>query len=138
MLVFAAMTMNWFRVKSRWWETALLALACVLLFRPDFFMDFLAPEYKHLPASEVVDVAKKLPEGGRMVMVIKGLTIEGEERLLDVDTVIVCAGQEPARGLFNELAAAGREAHLIGGAYEAGELDAKRAIKQATELAVAI
>lgn len=66
------------------------------------------------------------------------LTIEGEERVLDVDTVIVCAGQEPARELFNELAAAGREAHLIGGAYEAGELDAKRAIKQATELAVAI
>ncbi|TXH19945.1 MAG: NADPH-dependent 2,4-dienoyl-CoA reductase, partial [Gammaproteobacteria bacterium] len=66
------------------------------------------------------------------------VAIEGEERLLDVDTVIVCAGQEPARALYTELAARGREAHLIGGAYEAGELDAKRAIKQATELAVAI
>ena len=52
--------------------------------------------------------------------------------------MIVCAGQEPARALYTELAARGREAHLIGGAYEAGELDAKRAIKQATELAVAI
>ncbi|HQD98883.1 MAG TPA: NADPH-dependent 2,4-dienoyl-CoA reductase [Novosphingobium sp.] len=66
------------------------------------------------------------------------VAIEGEERLLDIDTVIVCAGQEPARALYTELAARGREAHLIGGAYEAGELDAKRAIKQATELAVAI
>ena len=66
------------------------------------------------------------------------VAIEGEERLLDVDTLIVCAGQEPARELYNELAAQGREAHLIGGAYEAGALDAKRAIKQATELAVAI
>ncbi len=66
------------------------------------------------------------------------VAIEGEERVLDVDTVIVCAGQEPARELYNDLAAQGREAHLIGGAYEAGALDAKRAIKQATELAVAI
>lgn len=66
------------------------------------------------------------------------VAIEGEERVLDVDTIIVCAGQEPARELYNELAAHGREAHLIGGAFEAGALDAKRAIKQATELAVAI
>ncbi len=103
MLVFAAMTMNWFRVKSRWWETALLALACVLLFRPDFFMDFLAPEYKHLPASEVVDVAKKLPEGGRMVMVIKGLTIEGED---ETKTVAVRLGA-PADDGRKRLAEAG-------------------------------
>ncbi|HEX5391394.1 MAG TPA: TRAP transporter permease, partial [Burkholderiaceae bacterium] len=38
-LIFAAVTMNWFRVKSRLWETALLLVAVVLLFRPDFFMD---------------------------------------------------------------------------------------------------
>lgn len=66
------------------------------------------------------------------------VVMEGEERVLDVDTVIVCAGQEPARELYNELASQGCEAHLIGGAFEAGELDAKRAIKQATELAVVI
>ncbi len=66
------------------------------------------------------------------------VTIDGEERVLDVDTVIVCAGQEPARELYDELAVQGRQGHLIGGAFEAGSLDAKRAIKQATELAVAI
>jgi len=52
--------------------------------------------------------------------------------------VIVCAGQEPARDLYDALEVLGVSRHLIGGAFEATELDAKRAIKQATELAVAI
>ncbi|MFM2300289.1 MAG: hypothetical protein RLZZ84_25 [Pseudomonadota bacterium] len=64
--------------------------------------------------------------------------VNGEPVLFDVDTVIVCAGQEPARGLHDALAAAGVQSHLIGGALEAGELDAKRAIKQASELAAVI
>jgi 2,4-dienoyl-CoA reductase (NADPH2) len=66
------------------------------------------------------------------------IRVDGEPRLLDVDTVIVCAGQEPARELYDALMAAGQSAHLIGGAFEASELDAKRAIKQATELAVVV
>ncbi len=64
--------------------------------------------------------------------------IGGEPVLLDVDTVIVCAGQEPLRGLYDELIGAGVTAHLIGGAQEATELDAKRAIKQASELAAVV
>jgi TRAP transporter 4TM/12TM fusion protein len=79
MLIFAAVTMNWFRVRCRLWETLLLAAACVLLFRPDFFMDRLYPEYTHLPAKSALDVARDLPEGGRLVMVIKGTTIEGDD-----------------------------------------------------------
>ena len=66
------------------------------------------------------------------------LTVGGEPQVMDVDTVIVCAGQEPARELHDELAGRGLASHLIGGALEAGELDAKRAIRQATELAVAV
>ena len=79
MLIFAAVTMNWFRVKCRLWEVALLAVACVLLFRPDFFMDYLAPEYTHLPPAKIVEVAKDLPDGGRLVLAIKGTTIEGDD-----------------------------------------------------------
>src|SRR5687767_11286484 len=79
MLIFAALTMNWFRVKSRWWENVLLALACALLFRPDFFMDQIAPEYTPAPAKQVYDIARDLPDGGRLVVVIKGTTIEGED-----------------------------------------------------------
>jgi hypothetical protein len=42
-------------------------------------MDYLASEYKHLPATQAADVAKTLPENGRLVMVIKGSTIEGDD-----------------------------------------------------------
>jgi 2,4-dienoyl-CoA reductase (NADPH2) len=51
------------------------------------------------------------------------------------DTVVLCAGQLPLRALADELQALGKKPHLIGGALEAGELDAKRAIAQAARLA---
>ncbi|MFC4376917.1 FAD-dependent oxidoreductase [Nocardia halotolerans] len=56
-------------------------------------------------------------------------------RVLEVDNVIVCAGQESVRELEEPLRAAGVELHLIGGADLAAELDAKRAIDQGTRLA---
>ena len=59
-------------------------------------------------------------------------------RLLEVDHIVLCAGQEPNRDLHAALAALGKQAHLIGGADEAGELDAKRAIDQGTRLAVTL
>ena len=63
---------------------------------------------------------------------------DGEAKVLPVDTVIVCAGQEPLRELQAEIEAAGVNVHLIGGADEAGELDAKRAIDQGSRLAAVI
>ncbi|WP_372350591.1 FAD-dependent oxidoreductase [Streptomyces sp. KL116D] len=66
------------------------------------------------------------------------ITVDGEKSLLPVDTVVLCAGQEPQRTLYDELLAAGRTPHLIGGADVAAELDAKRAIKQGTEVAAAL
>ncbi|WP_406457593.1 NADPH-dependent 2,4-dienoyl-CoA reductase [Streptomyces sp. NBC_00876] len=66
------------------------------------------------------------------------ITVDGERRLLPVDTIVLCAGQEPRRDLYEELLAADRPAHLIGGADVAAELDAKRAIRQGTELAASL
>ncbi len=63
------------------------------------------------------------------------VAIDGEARVLDVDHVVVCAGQEPRRDLLGELAGPGREVHVIGGADVAAELDAKRAIDQGCRLA---
>ncbi len=63
------------------------------------------------------------------------VTVDGEARLLEVDDVVVCAGQESVRDLYDELVAAGITTHLIGGADVAAELDAKRAIAQGMELA---
>jgi 2,4-dienoyl-CoA reductase (NADPH2) len=59
----------------------------------------------------------------------------GEPQVLPVDTVIVCAGQDPLRELHDGLVAAGQNVHLIGGADVAAELDAKRAINQGSRLA---
>jgi 2,4-dienoyl-CoA reductase (NADPH2) len=59
----------------------------------------------------------------------------GEPQVLPVDTVIVCAGQDPLRELQDGLVAAGQNVHLIGGADVAAELDAKRAINQGSRLA---
>ncbi|KOG78516.1 MULTISPECIES: NADPH-dependent 2,4-dienoyl-CoA reductase [Streptomyces] len=66
------------------------------------------------------------------------LTVDGERRVLPVDTVVLCAGQEPRRELYEELRAGSVPVHLIGGADVAAELDAKRAIRQGTELAAAL
>lgn len=66
------------------------------------------------------------------------VTVDGAGQLLEVDTIVLCTGQEPRRDLYEELSAAGHSVHLIGGADVAAELDAKRAIKQGTELAAAL
>ncbi|WP_203338248.1 NADPH-dependent 2,4-dienoyl-CoA reductase [Nocardioides limicola] len=66
------------------------------------------------------------------------VTVDGEQRLIEADTVVLCAGQESVRGLYDELADAGVNVHLIGGADLAAELDAKRAIDQGTRVVAAL
>ena len=70
----------------------------------------------------------------------KGLHVSfGEARenptLIEADTIVLCAGQEPQRDLADALEQAGITAHVIGGADVAAELDAKRAIDQGSRLA---
>jgi 2,4-dienoyl-CoA reductase (NADPH2) len=64
------------------------------------------------------------------------ITVGGEDRVVPADTIVVCAGQEPERSLFDALASRGVRAHLIGGAAKAAELDAMRAIDEGTRLAM--
>ncbi|WP_323847261.1 NADPH-dependent 2,4-dienoyl-CoA reductase [Microbulbifer magnicolonia] len=66
------------------------------------------------------------------------IRIGDEQHLLEVDNVVICAGQEPARALYDTLQASEVKVHLIGGADEAAELDAKRAIDQGSRLAAVI
>ncbi|HEX2894372.1 MAG TPA: NADPH-dependent 2,4-dienoyl-CoA reductase [Marmoricola sp.] len=63
------------------------------------------------------------------------LVVDGEPLVLDVDQVVVCAGQESVRDLYDELVGLGRAVSVIGGADVAAELDAKRAIEQGVRLA---
>lgn len=65
------------------------------------------------------------------------IRVQGKDQLLEVDTVIVCAGQEPLRDLEAGLRQAGMPVHLIGGADDARELDAVRAIEQSVRLVAA-
>ena len=71
------------------------------------------------------------------------ILVSGKPELLEVDNVVICAGQTPNRDLADQLEASGASekgvsVHVIGGANVAAELDAKRAIKQASELAAAL
>jgi 2,4-dienoyl-CoA reductase (NADPH2) len=66
------------------------------------------------------------------------ITVGDKDITIPADTVVVCAGQDPQRALQADLLAAGCTVHLIGGADKAAELDAKRAIKQGTELALGL
>ena len=78
-LTFAAATLGWFRIKCRWWEVVLLLIATFILFRPDWFADRIAPEYTDAPAARFYEIASSLDAGDRLVFVIKGQTMEGED-----------------------------------------------------------
>ncbi|NIM43987.1 MAG: TRAP transporter fused permease subunit [Hydrogenophaga sp.] len=130
-LVFAAVTMNWFRVKNHWWETVLLAIAVVLLFRPDAFMDRLYAPNQSVSPARVYDVARDRPANDRVVMVIQGLTLEGDDV---VKTVAVQLGEAGDDGR-KRLADAGLQLMPLGdqmqiGAIKFGSRAAKSGFEQ--------
>ena len=88
---------------------------------------------RHTFPRSIGDLGQKVDDAGLHITVA---TEDGgiERRVLDVDHVVVCAGQESVRGVYDDLS--GRDGlHLIGGADVAAELDAKRAIDQGTRTA---
>jgi TRAP transporter 4TM/12TM fusion protein len=98
-LAFAAVTMQWFRVKSRLWETALLLLSVALLFRPDFFMDRIAAEFVEQPPAKILEVAKNLPSDQNLILVIKGTTLEGKDITKTVSVQLGDAGPDGRKRL---------------------------------------
>ncbi|MGD9943781.1 MAG: TRAP transporter permease [Burkholderiaceae bacterium] len=99
-LVFAAATMAWFRTKCRWWEVVALLLAAFALFRPDFFMNQIHPPYNEVPAARLFEVAEKLGENERLVLLIKGTNIEGDDIRKTVAVQLTAPG--PARKRLEE------------------------------------
>ena len=85
-------------------------------------------------AGVTYDRIEAAPDGGLRLV----FHVADNEHVLDVDTVVLCTGQEPNRALAEQLAERGVTAHLIGGADVAAELDAKRAIDQGTRLAATL
>ena len=80
----------------------------------------------------------RIDDEGLHVTVSTGADGATEQRTFAVDSIVVCAGQESVRALADALTERGMTAHLVGGADVAAEVDAKRAIRQATELAARI
>lgn len=75
---------------------------------------------------------EKIDDQGLHIMIGDKATV------LEVDNVVICAGQESYTAMYEALRESGKNVHLIGGAKEAGELDAKRAIRQGAELAATL
>jgi TRAP transporter 4TM/12TM fusion protein len=96
--VFAAATLFWFRIRCTWWEVLLLLVATLLLFRPDMFMDRIAPEYRDAPASQVFEIAGKLGDRDRLVLVIAGQNLEGDELRKTVAVQVQDPDNETATG----------------------------------------
>jgi 2,4-dienoyl-CoA reductase (NADPH2) len=64
--------------------------------------------------------------------------VDGVPQLIEADTIVLCAGQEANRGPFDALKSAGVEVHIIGGAKEAAELDAMRAVDEGVRVGYAL
>jgi TRAP transporter 4TM/12TM fusion protein len=95
-LVFAAITMGWFRIRTRWWEAILLGIAVFTLFRPDYFMDQLYAEYRSESPARLFEIAGRLPDDGRLVMLIAGTNLEGDQLRKTVAVQLGEQGSAPA------------------------------------------
>jgi hypothetical protein len=109
-LLFAAATLGWFRTRCKWWEVVLLLVATFALFRPDYFMDKLQAPYAEVPASAIYKVAGELAQDDRLVLVIQGTTIEGE----DVRKTVSVQLETPPGDARKRLAAAGLTISALG------------------------
>ncbi|MDX1754642.1 MAG: NADPH-dependent 2,4-dienoyl-CoA reductase [Marinobacter sp.] len=94
-------------------------------------------KHRHVQMIPGVSYRKIDDQGLHITVTPKGAE-QGEDRVLEVDSIVICAGQEPLRELQQGLQDAGVPVHLIGGADVAAELDAKRAIDQGSRLAATI
>ncbi len=95
MMAFAAATMNFMILRNRWYETALLLLASFTLLRPDYWLDFAYPRYDQRPPAALYEVVDATPDNGRVMLVLEGVDLNGDEITKTVSLNLGKAG--PAR-----------------------------------------
>lgn len=78
-LLFAAATMGWFFTRSRLWESAVLLLCCFVMFRPGWVLDRFYPAAVEVPAAAFLEKIGQAPDEQRIVFVVEGISIEGED-----------------------------------------------------------
>ncbi|MGB9365689.1 MAG: TRAP transporter permease [Xanthobacteraceae bacterium] len=78
MMAFVAALQGFFFARNRWWETCVLLLVCFTLFRPQFWMDLVAPPFRALPGSEIVKMIDATPAGGSLRFRVETTDISGD------------------------------------------------------------
>ena len=111
MMLFAAATQGWFLTKNKIWESIVLLTTVFVLFRPGFFMDMVYPPLKEIKASEIYQVAEKLPKNAQIRVQVKGETLEGNP----VDKIVMLPVGEKGPGKERLKKAAGLELKEEGG-----------------------
>jgi len=76
---FVAALQGYFITRNRWWETALLLLICFTLFRPDFWMNRVAPPFRDAPASEITRVIEETSAGGALRVRVVSQDLDGND-----------------------------------------------------------
>jgi TRAP transporter 4TM/12TM fusion protein len=84
MMAFVAALQGFFLVRNRWWETALLLLICFTLFRPNFWMDRIAPPYRLLPVTELQNVVQQTPVGSALRLKVVSQSLDGEDSVKSI------------------------------------------------------
>ena len=97
MLAFSASTQGFWLVKNKLWESAALCLIAFVLFRPGFFWDMIFPEYENIAASQIESVVEKVPENGKLRLVVEGDTIDGKHVKKTVQLPLGATGTGPDR-----------------------------------------
>ena len=81
MMLFAAATQGYFFARSRKWESAILMIVALTLFRPGFWLDQVSPKYEERPGAEIVQIAESLPEDGRIRFKVRGTDFDDYEKI---------------------------------------------------------
>jgi TRAP transporter 4TM/12TM fusion protein len=114
MMAFSAGTMNFMLVRSRWYETVALLLIAFTLLRPDFWMDLLYERYDQRPAAELFQLAERQPEDGRLMLVVEGIDLNGEDVRKTVSLRLDApgAGRERLAAVGLQVTALGQEVRI--------------------------
>jgi hypothetical protein len=97
MMAFVAALQGFFFANNRWWETALLLLVCFTLFRPNFWMDRIAPPMQPLPASEIAKVIDSTPGGAPLRLRVATQDMSGEDTVKTIRLKLGEKGDARAR-----------------------------------------
>jgi TRAP transporter 4TM/12TM fusion protein len=91
MMLFAAATQSYFFARSRWWESAILLLVAFTLFRPGFWLDQVAPEFREEPGTAIISIAEAAPADSSLLITVSGPNFDNPDQT-DVTTLTVPLG----------------------------------------------